>query len=127
MRRILTAAALTGLALGAAPHPCQADEALMGVGPDAAPAPTRIRIERHLSVVANVVRYVEDHLGVEVVPGSLGHLGGPGSPLGLGEPAVAGTFALGGAGDGTRSPFGPLSAAISAGQDRVRLTLRMRW
>ncbi len=126
MRWILAATALTVAALGLAPCPCRAEETnLMGVSPDAVPTPSRIRIERHLSILANVVRYVEDHLGVEVVPGGVDRIGVSDAPLGLSEPAVAGTFAFGGA--DRRSPFTPMSAALSAGQNRVRLTLRMRW
>jgi len=126
--------AVTAAALWAAPSPCVAAQAdLLGVSPDGTESPSHFRVERQVSLIASVVRYVENHLGVEIVPGSMHRAGTRGTPLDLygppaaaaAPPAMAGTFALSG-GD-ARSALGRMSAAVSAGQDRLHLTLRVRW
>jgi hypothetical protein len=133
MRSILAATAVTAAALWAAPMPCAAAQGdLMGVGPDGAPAPKRIRIERQIGLIATVVRYVESHLGVEVTSAPVGRPGPLGSPLELDGaahpigPSMAGVLNFGDP-HGAMPALSRMSAAISAGQDHMRLTLRMRW
>jgi hypothetical protein len=137
MRSILAATAVTAAALWAAPMPCAAAQGhLMGVGPDGAPAPKRIRIERQVGLIATVVRYVESHLGVEVTSAPVGRPGPLGSPLELDGaldgaalpigPSMAGVLNFGDP-HGAMPALSRMSAAISAGQNHMRLTLRMRW
>lgn len=132
MRWILAATAVTAATLWVAPHPCAAAEHLMGAEARKAPSPGHMRVERQVSLIAAALRYVEDHLGVEIVPASVGRIGDAATPLGLdgpgtpGRPAVAGTFAFGG-GTGPVRALNAMSAAVSASQNRLHLTLRMRW
>lgn len=139
MRWILAATAVTAAALASVPSPCQAAGHLMGAEqPQQAPSPGHMRVERQVSLIAAAVRYVEDHLGVEIVPASVDRIGvtgmpldlyGPGAAMGapaMGAPAVAGTLAFGD-GSNPASALNAMSAAVSASQNRVRLTLRMRW
>jgi len=133
---VLTATtAMTAAALWAAPHPCAAAQAhLLGAEQRSAPSPTHYRIERQMSLLATVVRYVEDHVGVELVPGPVERIGAAGTPLELdgapaglaARPAMAGVFAVGG-GANPLSALGRMSAAVSASENRLHLTLRMRW
>lgn len=135
MRWLTAATAMTAAALWAAPSPCAAaGEHLLGVGPEATPSPSRYRVERQVSLIATVVRYVEDHLGVEIVPASVHRVGIEGTPLDLygppvraaGLPAMAGTFAVGGD-ENALHALNRMSAAVSASEDRLHLTLRVRW
>lgn len=133
MRWVLAATAVTAAALWAAPHPCAAAPArLMGVEGEAAPAPKGIHVERQIALLASVVRYVEDHLGVEIVPAGVERPGTLGAPLEVGGgafpagPSMAGVLNFGDP-NGALPALSRMSAAVSAGQDRLRLTLRMRW
>jgi len=133
MRWVLAATAVTAAALWVAPHPCAAaPERLTGMSGDPTPAPKRIQIERQVTLLATVVRYVEDHLGVEVLPAPADRTGISGAPLEWGGatvpagPSMAGVLNFGGP-DGSMPALSRMSAALSAGQDRLRLTLRMRW
>lgn len=135
--RIVLAAAVAAVCLGPTPARAAGDDGValpvLGSAPTRAPAPKRVRVERHLAIVANVLHYLEDHLGVELVPESVDRAdvrvaylpGADALPAGTDlAPAVAGTFALSGAGSATTAR---LHTVLSATPDRFRLTLRLRW
>jgi hypothetical protein len=134
MRWILAATAVTAAALATVPSPCLAAGHLMGTEqPRNAPSPGHMRVERQVSLIAAAVHYLEDHLGVEIVPASVDRIGVGGMPLELhgagtamAAPAVAGTLAFGDRSN-PASAFNAMSAAVSASQNRLHLTLRMRW
>lgn len=128
--RWVLAAAVAAVCLGPAPARAAGDEGatspLLGTAPARAPKTESVRVERHLAIVANALRFLEDHLGVEVAPDSvdrpdirLGAL-----PEGAAAPAVAGTLAFGAGGPVTTAR---LRTVLSATPDRFRLTLRLRW
>lgn len=118
------ALAAVAAALCSAPALAAAEARVTASAPDRAPTPRRVLLEQNVSLLANVAHFVEQHLGVELLPTSMERAGLGIEPLAP-DGAARDRLALG-AVPGPE-PLGAVSAALSANPHQVRLTLRLRW